>query len=149
MKAATLAALPRSLHSFYTMSSSQSSHPWATGALLEVTTWKQVPCPHPTLLPFLPWSHNLPSDKEVPVRGLNSDLLKHTEDRKRGCRVLLTFRTDTLSVGLWEPWAGSERCSVLWFQIRLVILPEVSDNSFLSQLHTVCFKTFLLVWSAL
>lgn len=62
--------------------------------------------PPPTLHSTpLPWSHNLFCDKQVPVKDVNSDPLRNTDDRKQGWRGLHISdvgNLETLCEGLWE-----------------------------------------------
>lgn len=58
-----------------------------------------------SILTLLPRSHNPSCDKPVPVRGLNFDLRKTTQDRKQGSWAQETAdvgELNTLSAGLWE-----------------------------------------------
>lgn len=106
------------------------------GALLEVTTWKQAPLSLlPTPSTLLPWSHNPYCDKQVPVRGLNFDLLKNTGDRKQGRgapEIADVGRMDTLSAGLWEALEGLKHA--LSCQGRLAWCCLQNSSHFKSQL---------------
>lgn len=95
----------------------------------------------PTPSTLLPRSHNPSCDKQVPVRGLNSDLLKNIEDRKQGCRapeIADVGGADTLSTRLWE--ALKDALSFQGKLVRCCLLNSITSHFKSELLQTVLYK---------